>query len=171
MGIEIRKLDPSGGEFARWDEYVFAQEDAHMFHRAGWSRVVERALKRPSHFLYAEEGGEIVGVLPLVHVKSLLFGNALISTGFFVYGGPLAQREDVHAALDDAAWKLAHEVGATSLEYRNQSRMRPEWVAREDSHATFKRAIDPDPDVNLKAIKRKQRAVVQVAGGGPVLRF
>ena len=34
--------------------------------------------------------GEITGILPLVHVKTRLFGNGLISTGFTVGGGPAA---------------------------------------------------------------------------------
>lgn len=148
-------------DIARWDEFVFSQSEAHMFHRAGWGRVIETTLKRPAYYLYVEDGGEIQGVLPLIHVKSPLFGNSLTSTGFFVYGGPLATSDAAHAMLDAEAWRLAGELGATSLEYRNQTRMRQDWVCKDETHATFKREIDPDPDVNLKAIKRKQRAVVR----------
>ena len=157
--MEIRRLDPASE--AQWDAFVFAHPDATFFHRAAWSRVIELAFRRKCHFLYALADGEVQGVLPLVHVKSLLFGNALISTGFYVYGGPLAVSADAHAALDEAAWDLARELGARSLEYRNRTRLRPDWPCKADQYATFKRPIDADPEVNMKAIPRKQRAMVR----------
>jgi len=43
-----------------------------------------------THYLVAERGSEIVGVLPLAEVKSRLFGHALTSLPFCVYGGPAA---------------------------------------------------------------------------------
>lgn len=159
--MEIKRLQPSDHEIARWDEFVFAQPGANMFHRGGWSRVIEGSLRRPAHYLYAEEGGEIVGILPLIHVDSPLFGNTLTSTGFFVYGGPLSAHDDVHRALDDEAWRLAVDLGAKSLEYRNARRLRPDWQCKESKHATFRRVIDPDSEINFKAIKRKQRAVLR----------
>ena len=50
---------------ARWDAYVNAHPDATFFHRAGWKRVIEEAFGHRTHFLLAERGGEVVGVLPL----------------------------------------------------------------------------------------------------------
>ena len=44
------------------------------------------------HYLLAERGGAIVGVLPLAEVKSRLFGHALVSLPFGVYGGRRGQR-------------------------------------------------------------------------------
>ena len=64
--------------------------DATLFHRPGWGRVVERAYGHPATYLIAQAGdGAIRGVLPLVAVKSPIFGHALLSTAFFVYGGIL----------------------------------------------------------------------------------
>ena len=49
------------------------------------------------------------------------------------------------------------------LELRNRQPLASDgadWVAA-DTHVTFRKAIDPDPDVNLKAIPRKQRAMIR----------
>lgn len=161
--MEVKRLDYTDRDVARWDEFVFSRPESNVFQRAGWGRVCERALRRPAHGLYVEDGGEVAGVLPLIHINSPIFGNSLISTGFFVYGGPLAVSDEAHRALDAAAAKLARELGADSVEYRNQQPLRPGWPSKTEAYATFKRAIDPDPEINLMAIKRKQRAVVRKA--------
>lgn len=147
-----------------WDSYVRAHPDATFFHLAGWGRVVEKTFGHRSYYLCARnDAGAIAGILPLVHVRSRLFGNGLTSNGFAVYGGPVADSAAAHDALDDAAWSLAQELGAQHLEYRSPRRQRPDWACREDMYVTFRRAIDPDPEANLKAIPRKQRAVVRKA--------
>ena len=64
--------------------------DGTFFHLAEWQDVLHRAFGHRTHYLLAERGGEISGVLPLAEVKSLLFGHALVSTPFCVYGGILA---------------------------------------------------------------------------------
>jgi len=157
--MDVRTL--TSADTARWDAYVEAHPDATFFHRSGWARVIEDALRRPCHFLFAERNGEIRGVLPLVAVKSWLFGKSLISTGFFVYGGPLADNDEAHEALDEAAWKLATREGIPVLEYRNRRRMRPDWACKDSLYSTFRKDLDKDNDANMKAIPRKQRAMVR----------
>ena len=71
----------------QWDAFVEACPQATFFHLAGWQQVIEEAFGHRTHYLFAESGGRITGVLPLGHIKSRLFGNALISTPFCVYGG------------------------------------------------------------------------------------
>ncbi len=157
--MEVKTL--TSADAARWDAYVEAQDDATFFHRAGWARVIESALKRPCHFLYVEEDGQIQGVLPLVAVKSWIFGKSLISTGFFVYGGPVADSDAAHGALDEAAWALAGREGIPVLEYRNRRRMRPGWVCKDGLYCTFRKELEGDTEGNMQAIPRKQRAMVR----------
>ena len=156
--IQIRELQ--AGEEASWDAFVDNCPEASFYHRAGWKEVVERAFGHRSHYLLAEEGGRIVGVLPLGHLRSLLFGNALISVPFCVYGGPVAETVEVRDALIEAACSLAQELGVDYLELRNQSPLREDWP-RKDLYVTFRKEIDPDPEQNLLAIPRKQRAMVR----------
>ena len=156
--IQVRELRP--GEEASWDAFVDAAPEATFCHRAGWKTVVERAFGHRCHYLLAEAGGRILGVLPLGHIKSLLFGNALISAPFCVYGGPAAIDERARDALINAACDLARELGVDYLELRNQRPLREDWP-RKDLYVTFRKEIDPDPEKNLLAIPRKQRAMVR----------
>jgi FemAB-related protein (PEP-CTERM system-associated) len=100
-------------------------------------------------------------VLPLVHVKSRLFGNTLISTPFCVYGGPLALDRATAAALENAAFSLMRRTGAHAVEFRYLDDADTDWVARPDLYVTFRKAFTGDADADLKAIPRKQRAMVR----------
>jgi FemAB-related protein (PEP-CTERM system-associated) len=155
----VRELTPERS--AAWDAFVTACPGATFFHRSGWQRVVAKSFGHRTYYLYAEQDGAIRGVLPLVHIKSALFGNSLISNAFCVYGGPATLDDAAREALDARAVALMREIGADCLEYRQLARTHPDWPAKADLYATFRRTIGPDPDANLKAIPRKQRAVVR----------
>jgi FemAB-related protein (PEP-CTERM system-associated) len=146
---------------AAWDAYVMAQPSATAFHRTAWGLAIRDAFGHAPHYLVARQGETIVGVLPLILVKSLLFGNSLSSNAFAVYGGPVADSPEAHAALDAAAWSVAQAHGIGVLEYRNQQRLRPDWPVKDQTYATFKRPLVASSDENLKAIPRKQRAEVR----------
>ncbi|ROR34741.1 FemAB family XrtA/PEP-CTERM system-associated protein [Inmirania thermothiophila] len=156
--LVVRTLDDAAA--ARWDAFVEACPEATFFHRAGWRRVLEEAFGHPTWYLYAERGGEIQGVLPLARIRSRLFADALISTPFCVYGGAAARDETARAALEARAAALAEELGVQYLELRNRAPRRPEWHRR-PHYVTFRKVIDPDPEVNLRAVPRKQRAMIR----------
>ena len=156
--IDVKPLTAS--DRARWDAFVRARNEATFFHLAGWEEVIRRAFGHRGHYLYAEQDGEIVGVLPLVQVKSLLFGNALASTPFCVYGGIVASSPTAHKVLETEACALAEALKVDHLEMRNLAPANPDWK-RKGLYVTFRKTIDPDPDVNMKAIPRKQRAMVR----------
>jgi FemAB-related protein (PEP-CTERM system-associated) len=158
-GIVVRAL--TAERVAAWDDFAAACGEATFFHRAGWQRVVAQSFGHRTHYLYAERDGAIRGILPLVHIASRLFGNTLISNAFGVYGGPAALDAAARSALDAAAIALMKSLDADCLEYRQLARTHADWPCRDDLYATFRRAIDPDPDANLKTIPRKQRAVIR----------
>jgi len=144
----------------KWNAFVHGHPEGSFFHLAEWQDVLARAFGHRTHYLLAERDGEIRGVLPLAQVRSLLFGNALVSTPFCVYGGIVAADEVAHAALEKAACELAHQLGVDHLEMRNRQRRHPDWPCK-DLYVTFRKAIDPDSEKNMLSIPRKQRAMVR----------
>ena len=160
------KLVPLGSDTTAWDAFVHARPDATFFHLAAWRRVIEAAFSHRTHYVAAEQDGAIVGVLPLAQVKTRLFGNTLISSPFCVYGGPLAATAEAACALAGHAASLRAKLGATACEFRYLNapvdEALPEgWRARDALYVTFRRAVTANDDANLKAIPRKQRAVVR----------
>ncbi len=158
---EIKILDDAGK--ARWDEFAENCPEAAFFHKAGWRTVIEKSFGQKAYFLYAEQGGGIQGILPLVHVKSALFGNGLISTAFTVGGGTAADNEAARHALDQHAQALCAKLNARYIEYRGVTHVPEGWARRDDLYASFSREIAAGEEDNLKQIPRKQRAVVRKA--------
>jgi FemAB-related protein (PEP-CTERM system-associated) len=159
MGVIVRALDPSHEE--AWDRYVMASPEGTFFHLAGWRHVIERAFRHRTHYLLAERDGAITGVLPLVHMKSRLFGNGLVSVPFCVYGGPIACDAASLEGLLAHCLDLMRRLEVDVVEFRSRQPAAPEWPTRCDLYATFRRPLAADEAANLKAIPRKQRAVVR----------
>jgi FemAB-related protein (PEP-CTERM system-associated) len=160
MAVKLRPLNEANT--LAWEAFVASMPDGTFFHRATWSRVIEAAFSHPCHYMFAEQDGAITGVLPLVRVKTLLFGNALVSTPFCVYGGPLAVEPEAAVALEAHADALRAKLGATVLEMRERHPVNgDDGVVRSDLYVTFRKQIGRDDSQNMKAIPRKQRAMVR----------
>lgn len=157
----IDRLAPGDARVAAsWDEFVFATPSATFFHRSGWQRLLRDVYRHDTHYLYAHEGGRITGVLPLAHVKSFLFGNALTSLPFAAYGGVAAADELSAMALESEAERIAERLGVQHLELRQLGRRHEGWPMQ-DLYVTFRKEILPDEEANMLAIPRKQRAMVR----------
>jgi FemAB-related protein (PEP-CTERM system-associated) len=162
MAVTIRSLDDAGA--AAWDAFVLAHPDGTFFHRAAWAGIIRAAFGHTTHYVVAEQDGAITGVLPLARVKTLLFGDTLISVPFCVYGGPLAADPESAAALARHAGVLLKQTGASAIEFRHRDDVTcdaAEWQARSDLYVTFRKPIEADNEKNMKAIPRKQRAMVR----------
>ena len=154
----VKRLE--SGDEERWDIFVRDAPQATFFHRAAWRAIIGQVLGHRCHYLYAERNGVITGVLPLAEIRSRLFGHALISTPFCVYGGVVATDPDSEARLTQAATALADELRVDYLELRDRAPHHSDWPVK-DLYVSFRKALDPDHDKNLKAIPRKQRAMVR----------
>lgn len=146
----------------RWDEFVASRPEASAYHLHGFKGVVERAFGRETHYLAATRGDDIVGVLPMVRLKSLLFGDFMVSLPYVTAGGALAGDEAVRRELVDAAADRARARGCSHVEFRDLAPM-PDMPVRTDK-ITMHLALPDDPDVLFKAIGSKLRAQVRRPG-------
>ena len=144
---------------SRWDAFVEAHPQGTFFHLSAWRGLIEDVFRHKTWFLLAERAGDIAGVLPLAEVKSRLFGHALTSLPFCVYGGAIGDAEAV-SELEAEAERIAMQLGVQHLEYRNVEPRHADWP-RQDLYVTFRKSIDPDVEANMLAIPRKQRAMVR----------
>jgi FemAB-related protein (PEP-CTERM system-associated) len=156
--LVVRPFEPR--DALRWEAFVADCPEATFFHRIGWRSILEEVFRHRCHYLLAERDHVLAGVLPLAETRSRLFGHALTSLPFSVYGGPAADDDESAAALIDAAVELGRSLSVEHLELRNR-RARCEAWPRQDLYATFRKAILSDREANLLAIPRKQRAMVR----------
>jgi len=153
--IEIEaSADPDG-----LDAFVTRQSGWTAFHLSPWRRVIERSFGHRCEVLEATHDGETVGVLPLVTVKSLLFGHYIVSMPFVSYGGPLGTDEAI-AALCEHASTLAERRSADLLELRARG---PTPV---DMHVSTRKVtvvldLPGDPTALWDGLKAKVRSQVR----------
>jgi FemAB-related protein (PEP-CTERM system-associated) len=160
LGLSVRSADLTDPvELRMLDAFVAGQPDGSPFHRPAWSLAVEQGCGQRAHYLVAEDGQGLRGVLPLSEIRSRLFGSALVSTGFGVGGGIVGTG---HEPLANAAVALATRLGISGLELRGGP-VPSAWQSREGTYAGFVKDLPGSDGAILKAIPRKQRAEVRRA--------
>jgi FemAB-related protein (PEP-CTERM system-associated) len=135
----------------------------------GWRDLIARHFGYQPYYLYVEDRGEIIGILPLFLTRSLLFGRSLMSIPVGVYGGVISENQEAAALLLQNAQELAHRHQADYLEIRgNPYGMDGSYYQdsfamfqRKDVHVTFIREIESDIESNLALIPRKQRRMIR----------
>jgi len=117
-----------------WDAYVRGHPKATHYHLFGWKNVIERTYGHKTYYLMATKNTQrpvlrnqypetntqkVCGVLPLVHLKHFIFGNALVSMPFLDYGGLLAGDEEAEKSLLSEAMRLCLAVKGRNVELRH----------------------------------------------------
>ena len=171
---EIQELDD---DTESWDRFVQKTAGASIYHLSRWRGLIERCFGHQSHYLCARshESGELVGILPLLRLKSRLFGDFLVSVPYFNYGGALAVSPDIEIGLMNYAADLAGKLGVEHIEFRDEM-PRTDWQARTDKVAMIlplpetEQALSNNLGSKLRAqIKRPQKEGLQTQVGGAEL--
>jgi serine/alanine adding enzyme len=129
--VRIERLPAEQSAAHAWDR-TLKDSRGSFCHLAGWRGIMEDVLGHETHYLTAvDDSDSINGVLPLVRVRSRLFGSYLLSMPFLNYGGPLghsgARRKLVMAATDLAK---KHNVDLLELRSRTEAPEGTSSVAR-----------------------------------------
>lgn len=156
--MEILELEEQDRK--KWDEYVYSAAQATVYHLASWKDVMEKAIGHETHYLFAREGDQILGALPLVHIRSRLSGHFLTS----MPGGICAQGDQAAAALVERAKELVKTSKAKYLILRNGHHKWdvPELVTNED-HCTLVVKLSKDPEQVWRRTKKRARQLTNKA--------
>ncbi len=122
----------SASDAGLWDRYVADHPQASAYHRYLWRNIIEESFSQRGVYLAARDGsGQICGVLPMVRLRSALFGDFNVSLPYFNYGGVLADNTTVAAQLLDHAAALTRTNGQRHLEVRATAQLN-DWPKRTD---------------------------------------
>ena len=164
-------VEPYQGTAPAWDELAAGAPGSTFCHRHAWRGVIEGAFGHPCLWLAARDAeGRLAGILPLVRVRSRLFGRYLVSMPFLNYGGPLGSDQAVMALAERAA-ELARSAGDRLLELRSRV---PLPVDLSVSHRKITVVLDlpATKDELMKGFPSKLRSQVRRPGKeGVVVRF
>ena len=158
VALEVREDVPASA----WDGYVASRPDASAYHRAAWPHLIARAFGHEVRMLSAQRDGAVTGVLPLVIMRSRLFGTHAISIPFLNAGGVLADDAPSAAALVQSAIDIAKGSRARYLELRHTRRQLPALGERRHRVA-MTLALQDSADSQWTALDRKVRNQVRKA--------
>lgn len=158
------------------DELVRSLPGASVYHLSPWRRLIRSLFGHETHVLVAEQNGTLIGMLPLVRLRSMLFGDYMVSMPYFNYGGPIGSSRNVEEQLMTAAAELADELGVRHVEFRDIEPRSDVWSLRTDKVAMIL-PLPRDPDELWKSIGTKKRTRIRhplkegalVRHGGPEL--
>ena len=119
-------------EMPDWGQYLGQHADATVLHEPRWGRVMLQAYASRPYYLTARRGDKTVGVLQLVHQKSLMFGSYLCGMPYFDGAGILADDAGARESLTREAESLRKRVGAGWVEIRQFGPIGDSLPARTD---------------------------------------
>lgn len=144
-----------------WDEFVDSVDEAEAYHPYEWRRVFERVFGHKCIYLMARSAsGSVTGILPLVQLKSRMFGNFLVSVPCFNYCGTLSTSERVRSELIATAWSVAKKLGASHVELRHRARVSVDLSYRADKVA-MQLVLPESSDELWKGFSSKLRAQIR----------
>ncbi|RDC60076.1 hypothetical protein HME9302_01275 [Alteripontixanthobacter maritimus] len=147
------------GEVARIEGFV-ATMGGSVFHRPAWLLATAEGTGQTATGIIAEKGGQLTGWLSLTLVHSPIFGRALVSSGFAVGGGILAESSRAARKLAESATELAVRYSCDSVELRGGDC--PEgWEPITGKHSGFAKQLEANDDAELAAVPRKHRAEIR----------
>ena len=160
-----------------WDEYVSGSSYGSFYHRFGWKRINEEVFGHETFYLAAMEGKAICGVLPLVHIKSRIFGRMMCSMPFVNYGGICADNEDAEDALLQEATRISRDRKVQYVEIRGKNRLGADLPTSEKK-VSMTMSLENDPEKIWESFRTKHRTNIRRAyknglsvrwGGGDLL--
>jgi serine/alanine adding enzyme len=118
---------------ASWDAFASSCPNASPYHTSVFRDLVKDVFGHPTFYLSAADPeGHITGVLPLVRLRSRLFGDFMVSMPYFNYGGALSEDPGISEVLMLRAAELARELGVSHVEFRDTAPRESRWPVRTD---------------------------------------
>ncbi|WP_196159531.1 FemAB family XrtA/PEP-CTERM system-associated protein [Reinekea sp. G2M2-21] len=166
----IAELDDS--DRAQWNKYLKQNIDlTNTYQLTDIFDTISSAFKHPSITLIARsDDNQIIGGLTLTAMKSRLFGEHLVSTPFFNYGGPASRFINVSTELIRSAAELASRKTLGLVEIRTTFPSLP--FPCSDKKVSMVRRLESSTAELNSALGTKVRAQIKKANDyNPKIRF
>jgi FemAB-related protein (PEP-CTERM system-associated) len=156
--VNVIRIEQSNEE-AVWDRYVGEHQGATTYHLTAWRHVIANVFGHPTlYYMATDEQGDVRGILPLVYLKSRVFGTFLVSLPYFNYGGVIAESGEVRDALLAEA---VRDSGALGLPHRTPlAGMELAWP-KKDHKVSMRLELPPRYEDLLKGFPPKLRSQIR----------
>lgn len=158
MQIEIlNSLDEK-----KWDQFVLNSTQSNYCHLLKWRDIIQQSYKYSPLCLVAKENDEIKGILPLILIKSKIFGNKIVSMPFLDSGGIVAKEPIVFKCFIDYLKKYLKSNQFNSFQLR-QSKQEDLGVSSNLSDVTFILKLNKNSDIIWSKLDKKTRNQIRKA--------
>jgi serine/alanine adding enzyme len=160
--LTVEQLSPADLQTtAAWDRFALESPDGTIYHLTAWRTILTEVFGHQTYYLLARDGeNHVQGILPLVRLRSRLFGDYIVSIPVVNYGGPCAINKEVEIALVEAATVLADGLSVRHLELRTSREHAFGLPVRTDK-VSMRLALPTSPQELWSAIGNKVRAQVK----------
>lgn len=147
-----------------WEPFLARHGHSAMYCDPRVVGAIAAGLQQDSYLIETRSGGQVVGVLPLIHMRSVLFGRYLVSLPYVSWAGVMADRPELARRLIDRAIELADELDASYLELRHMQTVdHPALITGATRKVQMRLPLSADADDNWKALKAEVRTQVRKA--------
>jgi FemAB-related protein (PEP-CTERM system-associated) len=147
-------------ELPAWDYFVACHPRASVYHLSTWRHILSEAFGKRWYLIAAFQDGMIRAGVPLVHMKSRLFGNFLVSMPYVNYGGVLCEDAALAEPVLQAAAGLGQQLGAQHLELRHLDNCYPQLPVRREKASMWLPLPDTAQEL-MASFKAKLRSQVR----------
>lgn len=148
----------------KWDTFVKCFGSGAYHHKTNYLKAILSTYNHEHFSIFCIVDGEIVGTLPLIGIKSRLFGNQLTSTPYYNYGGVLSNNTSINIALIKKAKEIALSNGYSNIQIRSIDDVCPNnWTV--ETHKANMILELPDNIKKIGAGNSKKRAKLRSQSG------
>ena len=145
-----------------WLNFIESRPEAWMYHLPGWKEVVERAYGHDTFYLAAVEDESVRGILPMVMIKSRIFGRSLTSMPYVDSAGIVAADDFAREALLSRAAGLAAENSLDFVELRQTTEI-PGDLKTDTHKVTLALDLPEDQEALWKSLPSERRNRIRKA--------
>ena len=162
FAVRLREAGEVDRRVEPWNALVAAVGEASPSRDLRWLPALSGGLRQEAYVVEAASAQGTVGLLPLLYVKSRLFGRFLVSLPYLNTGGVLADDDGVAAALIENAVVLADRLDVRYLELRHERRREHAALSAElTSKVHMRLPLPPSSEALWKGFSSKVRNQVR----------
>lgn len=129
--VPLQVVDPSRN--ADWEKLIGTHPQASFFHGAAWANVLRDTYHHVPFYIIAEESGRVLGLLPLMEVRSVLTGSRGVGLPFADECAPLESGRVTRHELFEKAVEMGRKQSWKYVECRGSQG----WGGNEDPSVSF----------------------------------
>lgn len=164
ISTTVHRLPESEDRWASWRDFLRAHGEPAMYCDPEIIEAIATGLRQEPFIIEATRGGDVVGLLPAIFMRSALFGRFLVSVPYVNWGGVICADEAVGRKVLGTAIRLAEELDTNYLELRQLEPLDDDrLVVGKSAKVQMRLPLGAEADENWRGLKSEVRTQIRKA--------